>query len=155
MPDFLFADFFILGCCALLAGLVDAVSGGGGMLQVPALFSVLPGMPPATLLSVNKLASIVGTTGSALQYTKSIKTPWRLVCVAGCFAFGASVLGSYLVTQIPNSWLRSALPFILLALLVFNLISKSGLTHEPKHVHHKQTIIASIGAGSIGFYDGF
>ena len=155
MPDFISTDLLILGCCALLAGLVDAVSGGGGMIQVPALFSVLPGLPPATLLSVNKLASIIGTTGSAFQYTKTVKTPWKLVGVAACFAFVASILGSYLVTQIPTTWLRNILPFMLLALLIFNLISKSGLTHEPKHAHHKQTIITSVGAGTIGFYDGF
>lgn len=155
MPDYLPIDLLILGCCALLAGLVDAVSGGGGMIQVPALFSLLPGMPPATLLSINKLASLIGTTGSALQYAKTVKTPWKLVGIAASFAFLASIAGSYLVTQIPNAWLRSALPFMLLALLIFNLLSKSGLTHQPKHTHHKQTIIASAGAGSIGFYDGF
>jgi uncharacterized membrane protein YfcA len=148
-------DISLLISCALMAGLVDSIIGGGGMIQVPALFAVLPGFPPATLLSVNKLASIVGTIGAAIQYSRANKSPWGLVIISSLFAFSASVVGAYLVTQLPTQWLRGALPFLLLALLVFNIKSNSGLIHAPKHQHRKQKAIASAGAGAIGFYDGF
>ncbi|SNX29350.1 hypothetical protein SAMN06295945_1721 [Polynucleobacter meluiroseus] len=141
--------------CALMAGLIDSVIGGGGMIQVPALFAFVPGFPAATLMSVNKMASIVGTTGSALQYTRANRSPWKLVVLASLAAFCASVGGAYLLTQIPSQWLRAALPFFLLALLIFNLQSNAGLIHAPKHQHRKQSAIASIGASVIGFYDGF
>ncbi|MFM2029556.1 MAG: hypothetical protein RL517_747 [Pseudomonadota bacterium] len=148
-------DLSLLFACALTAGLVDSIIGGGGMIQVPALFSFLPGFPPATLLSVNKFASSVGTIGSAIQYARANKSPWSLVIVSSSVAFFASVGGAYLVTQLPTQWLRSALPFLLLALLIFNIKSNAGLVHAPKHQHHKQKAIASTGAGIIGFYDGF
>jgi uncharacterized membrane protein YfcA len=148
-------DLSLLLACALFAGLVDSIMGGGGMIQVPALFAVLPGFPPATLLSVNKFGSIVGTIGSAIQYGRVNKSPWGLVIFSSAFAFFASVAGAYLVTQIPTQWLKSALPFLLLALLIFNIRSNAGLIHAPKHQHHKQKAIASTGAGIIGFYDGF
>ena len=155
MIDLSFLDIALLLICALMAGFIDSIIGGGGMIQVPALFSFLPGFPSATLMYVNKMASIVGTTGSALQYTKANKSPWKLVMVSSTAAFLASVGGAYLLTQIPNQWLRGALPFFLVALLVFNIKSNAGLVHAPRHQHHKQSGIASIGAAIIGFYDGF
>ncbi|MBU3587533.1 TSUP family transporter [Polynucleobacter sp. 31A-FELB] len=148
-------DLGLLLACALFAGLVDSIIGGGGMIQVPALFAVLPGLPPATLLSVNKFGSIVGTIGSAIQYSRANKSPWGLVIISSAFAFFASVAGAYLVTQLPTEWLRGALPFLLIALLIFNIKSSAGLVHAPKHDHHKQKAIASTGASVIGFYDGF
>lgn len=155
MFDLSFFDLSLLLICALMAGLIDAIIGGGGMIQVPALFTVLPGFPAATLMSVNKLASIVGTIGSAIQYARANKSPWGLVMISSAAAFIASIGGAYLLTQIPNQWLRAALPFFLLALLIFNIKSNAGLIHAPKHLHHKQSVIASTGAGIIGFYDGF
>jgi hypothetical protein len=155
MFDLSLFDLSLLFTCALMAGFIDAIVGGGGMIQVPALFTVLPGFPAATLMSVNKLASIVGTIGSAIQYARANKSPWGLVMISSVAAFIASLGGAYLLTQIPNQWLRSALPFFLLALLIFNIKSNAGLVHEPKHHHHKQKVIASTGAGLIGFYDGF
>jgi uncharacterized membrane protein YfcA len=97
----------------------------------------------------------VGTIGSAIQYSRANKSPWGLVIISSAFAFFASVVGAYLVTQLPTEWLRAALPFLLLALLIFNIKSSAGLIHAPKHQHHKQKAIASTGAGIIGFYDGF
>ena len=148
-------DLSLLLTLALLAGLVDSIIGGGGMIQVPALFAALPGFPPATLLSVNKFASVIGTIGATIQYAKVNKIPWALVLMSSSVAFFASVGGAYLVTQIPTEWIRGALPFLLMALLIFNIKSSAGLVHQPKHQHHQQKAIASTGAGVIGFYDGF
>lgn len=155
MFDLSFLDLSLLVSCAVMAGLIDAIIGGGGMIQVPALFSVLPSFAPGNLLGVNKIASVIGTTGSAIQYAHANKSPWRLVTISCMAAFLASIGGAYLVTQIPNQWLRTALPFFLVALLIFNIKSSSGLIHAPRHKHHKQSAIASAGAALIGFYDGF
>ncbi|MBU3593659.1 TSUP family transporter [Polynucleobacter sp. 71A-WALBACH] len=155
MFELSFFDLSLLLACALFAGLVDSIIGGGGMIQIPALFAVLPGFLPATLLSVNKFGSIVGTIGAAIQYSRANRVPWGLVVISSIFAFCASVAGAYLVTQLPTEWLRGALPFLLIALLLFNIKSSIGLVHAPKHQHHKQKAIASAGASIIGFYDGF
>ena len=60
--------YVVLGLAALLAGLVDAVVGGGGLIQVPALFSVFPQAAPANLFGTNKLAGIFGTATAAHTY---------------------------------------------------------------------------------------
>ena len=70
MFDLSLFNLFALLLAALLAGLIDSIMGGGGMIQVPALFAIFPGLTPATLLSSNKIASVIGTMGSALQYTR-------------------------------------------------------------------------------------
>lgn len=155
MFDLPIFDLVFLLVCALMSGFIDSIIGGGGMIQLPALFAVFPGLPPATLMSINKTASIVGTTGSAIQYSRANQSPWKLVLISSTAAFLASVMGAYLLTRVPSQWLRVALPFFLLALLIFNLKSGAGLVHAPKHQHRKQSAIASLGATVIGFYDGF
>ena len=83
--------FFALGLAALFAGFVDSIVGGGGLIQLPALFTAFPGTTPATLFGTNKLASIVGTTSAAIQYSRRVAIPWR---VAGPGAL-AALVGSW------------------------------------------------------------
>ena len=60
-----------------LAGFIDAVAGGGGLVQVPALFVLMPGVPAATLLGTNKFASIWGTVFATWQYSRQMPMEWR------------------------------------------------------------------------------
>lgn len=144
-----------LGIAAFLAGVIDAVIGGGGMLQLPALFAFLPGVAPAPLLGTNKLASAIGTTGAATHYARSVATPWRTIAPSIAVAFFASLLGAYAVTLVPVEPLKKALPFVLLALLIYTWFSRAGVEHFPKHTQQKAAFIASSGTSVIGFYDGF
>ena len=66
-------DFVVLACAAFLAGLVDAVVGGGGLIQIPAIFAVFPKEVPATLIGTNKLASMCGTTVAAVKYVRRVE----------------------------------------------------------------------------------
>ena len=72
-------DWWELGLIAFAAGTVDSVMGGGGMLQVPALFAVFPGVAPAALFGTNKIASSIGTIGAALQYARALPPRWATV----------------------------------------------------------------------------
>ena len=144
-----------LGAAAFGAGVVDAVIGGGGMLQLPALFAFMPGVAPAPLLGTNKFASAIGTTGAAIHYARSVATPWRIVLPCVAIAFVASVAGASAVTLIPAEPLKKALPFVLAALLIYTWASGAGSTHAPKHSRAKAGFIASSGSTVIGFYDGF
>lgn len=144
-----------LGAAAFGAGVVDAVIGGGGMVQIPALFAFMPGVAPPPLLGTNKLASAIGTTGAAIHYARSMPTPWRTVVPCVAIAFAASLAGAYAVTLIPAEPLKKALPFILAALLVYTWASGAGAKHAPKHSRAKAAVIASSGSTVIGFYDGF
>jgi uncharacterized membrane protein YfcA len=76
------ADFLLLLPAAFLAGLVDAVVGGGGLIQIPALFSALPHTGAATLFGTNKLSSICGTFSATLRYVRQVAVPWRIALLA-------------------------------------------------------------------------
>ena len=143
-----------LGVAAFAAGAVDAVIGGGGMVQLPALFAFMPGVAPPPLLGTNKFASAIGTTGAAIQYARSTDTPWRVVVPCMMVAFAAALAGAYAVTLVPAEPLKKALPFILAALLVYTWASGAGKEQAPRRSPAKAAV-ASSGSGVIGFYDGF
>jgi uncharacterized protein len=125
------------------------------MVQLPALFALMPGVAPPPLLGTNKLASAIGTTGAAIQYARSVATPWRIVLPCVVLAFAASLAGAFAVTMIPAEPLKKALPFILAALLLYTWASGVGRQHVPRHSPRKAALIASSGSSAIGFYDGF
>jgi uncharacterized membrane protein YfcA len=144
-----------LGAVAFAAGLVDAMMGGGGMLQVPALFALLPGAAPAALLGTNKFASSVGTAGAAAQYVRSLPPRWGTLVWAVAAAFSFSLLGAWALTLVPASPMRKALPFLLLGLLIYTAFSRLGLTHAPRYGARREAAVAAGGAAAVGFYDGF
>jgi uncharacterized membrane protein YfcA len=141
---------------AFFAGLVDAVAGGGGLIQVPALFAAYPDAPPATLLATNKLASVGGTVNAARKYLRHVSLPWAVVGVAIVAAFVGSLMGANAVSHIPAEPLRKALPFVLVFLLIYTWFQPSlGEAHAPKDVTTYQQFKALLLGLIIGFYDGF
>ena len=75
-------DVVWLGSAAFAAGLVDAVVGGGGLIQIPAMFSLLPREAPATILGTNKLAAIFGTGAAAASYARRVRVAWSTAAPA-------------------------------------------------------------------------
>ena len=141
---------------AFFAGLVDAVAGGGGLIQVPALFAAYPDAPPATLLSTNKLGSIGGTLNAARKFLRHVSLPWGVVGPAIFAAFVGSLMGANAVSHFPAEPLRKALPFVLVFLLIYTWFQPSlGESHAPKGASHYQKVKALILGLTIGFYDGF
>lgn len=149
-------DTAILMLASLFAGFVDAIVGGGGLVLVPALFSVYPAAAPATLFGTNKGAAVWGTGWATLQYARRVQLPWDALLPAAAWALVGSFIGAWTVTVIAPTGLRRALPFVLMAVLIYTLVRKDlGRTHAPRHHGRTQAWLASaIGAG-IGFYDGF
>jgi uncharacterized membrane protein YfcA len=149
-------DYLILGVAALLAGMIDAVVGGGGLIQVPALFSILPNAAPASLLGTSKLAGVWGTGAAAFNFARRVRLQWSTALPAAIAAFILSFWGAYTVTRIPPDFVRKLLPFILIAVALYTLKKKDlGKIHAPLHAGHKEKIIAVAVGGCIGFYDGF
>lgn len=149
-------EYGILAAAALLAGLVDAVVGGGGLIQIPALFAALPNTAPATLLGTSKLAGIWGTGAAAINYARQVKVQWSTAAPAALAAFALSFCGAYTVTHIPPDFLRKLLPFVLIAVFFYTLMRKDfGSIHAPAHDGMKEKLIAVGVGGAIGFYDGF
>lgn len=149
-------DFVLLGCAAFLAGLVDAVVGGGGLIQVPVLFSVFSKELPATLLGTSKFAGIFGTGAAAINYARRVRVAWSAAAPAAIAAFALSFCGAYTVTKIPGDFVRALLPVILVAVAVYTFRKKDfGSVHAPIHSGRAERYLA-IGMGAcIGFYDGF
>src|SRR3954466_14667538 len=105
-------DMAVLGGAAFLAGLVDAGVGGGGLIQVPVLFSMFPREVPATLLGTSKLAGIFGTAAAAVNYARRVRVAWSTAAPAAVAAFALSFAGAWTVTRIPGDFVRVLLPFI-------------------------------------------
>ena len=141
---------------AFFAGLVDAVAGGGGLIQVPALFAAYPNVPPATLLSTNKVAAVGGTFNAARKFLRHVSLPWTIVLPAIVAGFFGSLLGANAVSNFPAEPLRKALPFVLLFLLLYTWFQPSlGEAHAPKVLGRLQQVKGVILGLTIGFYDGF
>ncbi|NEX63505.1 sulfite exporter TauE/SafE family protein [Noviherbaspirillum galbum] len=149
-------EYLILCVAAFIAGLIDAVVGGGGLIQIPALFSVLPTTAPASLLGTSKLAGIWGTSAAAVNFARRVKVEWNAATPAAVTAFAFSFLGAFTVTKIPPDFLRKVLPFVLLAVFLYTLKKKDfGSIHAPLFGGMREKLIAIGVGGGIGFYDGF
>ena len=150
------ATLAALAAAAFVAGLVDAVVGGGGLIQIPALFAAYPGLPPATLFGTNKCASVVGTSAATWRYTLRVKMPWRTILPAAAAAFAFSYAGAAAVAWLPKDAVRPLILALLVFAAVYTLKRKDfGQAHAPAHAGHRELIYATLLGGVIGFYDGF
>jgi uncharacterized protein len=139
-----------------LAGFVDAIVGGGGLILAPALFAVYPAAPPATLFGTNKGAAVWGTAWATVQYARRVTMNWTTLVPAAVAALCCSFAGAWLVTQVPAAGLRRALPFILLVVLVYTLLRKDlGSRHTPGTCARCEAAKATLVGALVGFYDGF
>jgi uncharacterized membrane protein YfcA len=146
----------VLSCGALFAGLIDSMVGGGGLIQIPALFTVLPKEIPATLFGTNKIASVFGTANAAWRYSLRVKMPWRTTLPAAIAAFAFSYLGAMAVAWAPREMLRPLILFLLVGSAVYTFWRKDfGIIHQPQHAGRSELVYALLVGAAIGFYDGF
>lgn len=142
---------------AAFAGFVDAVAGGGGLVQVPALFAALPGESPATLFGTNKIASIFGTTNAARRYVREVDLAWAIAIPAALAAFVFSFAGAATVAWLPKEVVRPLVLWLLVGVAVYTLFKPDfGRTRTVARVVPTQQLAAAVVAGALlGFYDGF
>ena len=146
----------ILLFAALFAGFVDSVVGGGGLIQIPALFSLLPRELPATLFGTNKLASVFGTLNAAWRYARRVEMPWRATLPAALAAFACSYAGAAAVAWLPREALRPLILGLLVLAAVYTFWRKDfGALHQPVHSGRREFLYALLLGSAIGFYDGF
>lgn len=149
-------EWLFVSLASLLAGFIDAIVGGGGLILVPAIFAAFPHAPPATLLGTNKSASVWGTTISAWKYSRRVDIPWAALTPAIAISFAGSFAGAWAVTVISSEFLRKLLPVILVLVLIYTLLKKDmGRHHAPRYAGRAQTLMACAIGLVIGFYDGF
>ena len=149
-------ELTLICLASLLAGGIDSIVGGGGLILVPALFAVYPSAAPATLFGTNKSASVWGTSIATVQYARRVQMRWAVLLPAAGAALVGSFIGAWVVTLIDPTFLRRLLPFILLAVLLYTLAKKDlGRTHAPRHAQGRETLVACAVGLIIGWYDGF
>ncbi len=141
---------------AFLAGLVDAVVGGGGLIQVPALLIAFPQTPPAMLLGTNRTSSIFGTTVAMLRYVRETRVPWRTMLPTALVASACSYLGSRAVTHANPLAFKPVIIVILVIVAVYTYVRKDfGRLHAPKLGPRAQLGLSLLIGAVLGFYDGF
>lgn len=149
-------SLWIIAICvvaAFIAGFVDAVAGGGGLIQLPTLLVAFPNMPLATVMGTNKSVSIIGTSAAANTYRKRMPSDRRVLLQMVAFAFAGSLVGSALVTFIDRNIFEPIILLILIAVAVFTLLNPSFGQQEKTGSKNYKLKANLIGLG-IGFYDG-
>jgi uncharacterized protein len=155
MADPTLTVLVLLGIAAVSAGFVDAVVGGGGLVQLPALLIGLPHAAPTQILATNKLASICGTTVSSATYYRRIRPDPRTFLPMMLLAFAGSFTGAAVAGQIPRSAFE---PIVLVALVVVGgyvlLKPTLGVATALRYAGRRHLAAALAVGFVIGFYDG-
>lgn len=149
-------DLIVVAAASGLAGFIDAIVGGGGLVLLPALFATYPNAAPASLMGSNKGAAIWGTAWAARQFARRVTLRWPALLPAVGAALLGSFGGAWLLTQTNPDGLRKALPLVLLAILIYTLARKDlGREHAPRCDGRREAVLASTVGLTIGVYDGF
>lgn len=149
-------DLLVLCAFAFLAGGLDAVVGGGGLVQLPALLVVLPQAPVVSLLGTNKLASVVGTGSAAVAYGRRVAIDKGTAAWMAGTAFAGSGAGALVATRVGSDALKPLVLAALVVVLVYTLRTPSlGAVELLKLEAGSQRLVAGVGGALIGFYDGF
>lgn len=149
----------LLVLAAALAGWVDAVSGGGGLIQLPALLVGLPDAEPATVLGTNKLSSVLGTSAAALTYRRAAVTDLATAIPMAAAAFVGSALGAVVATRLPGSFFRPLALVMLVIVGAWTLMrpalgERQDLRWHGRETHARHGVAAVVMGGVIGTYDG-
>lgn len=150
------ADLILLLTAALFAGFIDAVAGGGGLVQVPSLLVALPAESPATVFGTNKIASVFGTGNAALRFSRRIALPWRIALPAAAAAFVFSFVGAAAVAWMPKDVVRPLVLCLLILVLIYTVVKPqfgavAGDSLAPRLERQLALLVGSV----LGFYDGF
>ena len=136
------------------AGWVDAVVGGGGLLQLPAMLLV-PGITPVQALATNKMGSIFGTTTSAVTYYGRVKPDLRTAVPMAVIALAGSFGGAVLAANLPASVFKPIIVAALVAVALFTALKPNvGEITVLRHDGRTHYVVACMIGAVIGFYDG-
>ncbi len=140
-----------LMAAALMAGCIDAMAGGGGLIALPALLAA--GIPPVPAVATNKLQSSLGTFGACVAYARAGHMDLKAYRWPIFAAFAGSVGGAWLVQRVDPSILAGLMPALLIALAAYFTFSPK-MSEIDRH-QRIGMVLLSLLIGVIGFYDGF
>ena len=148
-------ELILLCMVAFTAGFVDAIVGGGGLIQLPAGLVLLPQYPVATVVGTLKIPAFSGTGIAAYQYSKKVKLH-RFLPLMMILACIASFGGSFLLTQVSNNFMKPLLLGVLIIVAIYTYVNKKfGIHEEKEHSPRMELLYSTLISTIIGFYDGF
>lgn len=142
----------LLFVAGLSAGFIDAIAGGGGLISVPAL--LWAGLPPQMALGTNKMQSTWGTLMAVRKYAKAGFISWQQVRLTVLITFVSAMTGAWVVMLIRNAVLKMIVPWMLLCIAVYVLLSP-GLGRTAAKARLSLGAFACLAGSVLGFYDGF
>jgi len=156
MHDLSTLTIVALVAAALFAGWVDAVVGGGGLVQLPALLLGLGGhYPIIAALGTNKLASVCGTTTSAITYYRRVRPDLRTVLPMAVLAFAGSMGGAVVASHIPSGVFKPVILVLLVAVAVYVWMRPAvGGATALRWDNSRHYVAAGVAGAAIGLYDG-
>ncbi|CAN5458663.1 TSUP family transporter [soil metagenome] len=144
-----------LTLAAFTAGWVDAVVGGGGLIQLPALLLGLPGASPVQILATNKVGSICGTTTSSITYFRRVRPDLRTALPLAAAAFAGSIGGALIASRIPAQAFNPIILVVLLAVGAYTVFKPHvGSITAMRFTGHRHLWVAAMIGFGVGVYDG-
>ncbi|GAA3930445.1 sulfite exporter TauE/SafE family protein [Hymenobacter algoricola] len=141
---------------AFLAGFVDAIVGGGGLIQLPAMLLLLKGVPVPTILGTGKVSSLAGTSAALRRYAGKVPIRWRTVGASAITAALFSFFGARVVSLLPAALLRPLVLGLLVVIAIYTFWRKDfGSLHGPRLPANREPLYGIAIGVFLGFYDGF
>ncbi|MGL5929385.1 MAG: TSUP family transporter [Dermatophilaceae bacterium] len=145
----------LLGLAGFVAGWVDAVVGGGGLVQLPALLLGLPGATPAQVLATNKFGSVWGTATASITYWRRVRPDLRTALPMAAVAYVGAVCGALVGLRIPKEAFNPIILVMLVVVGAYTLIRPQlGEVTALRFSGHRHTVAAVLTGFVIGVYDG-
>jgi uncharacterized membrane protein YfcA len=146
----------LLCAASFSAGFVDAIVGGGGLIQVPTGLILMPNLPVATVIGTLKIPAFSGTFFAAKQYIKKVQIEWKTIALMCVVAFSFAFLGSELLSKMGNKHMKPILFCVLIIVAVYTYTKKSFGQTQSKDLSGKSLLLRGLLLSAmIGFYDGF
>jgi uncharacterized membrane protein YfcA len=148
---------YVLICLgAAFSGFIDAVVGGGGLVQVPMLFILFPELSHVQVIATNRFASIAGTTVAAIQYIRHVGVDTTLILFAGVSAALSSFSGTFVMALVKPEVFKPMLLCIIVVLAIYTFVKKDlGIEHAPSYDGKKLWVMSALIGAVLGFYNGF
>lgn len=157
----LFEDYglwtiLLIALLAFIAGFIDAIVGGGGLIQVPALLIAFPAISLPVLFGTNKIAALAGTLTATLKYARRIRFDFPLLLVIAACCFASSFVGARLISHLDSNKLKPVILFVLIGIAIYTLFNKNlGAAKSKDLTREKQMLYGGLIGMVVGFYDGF
>lgn len=143
----------VLFFCVFLAGFIDSIAGGGGLISLPAYYAV--GIPPHVALGTNKFSATIGTFFASLRFIRSKAVEWKAALTAGVCALLGSTWGANMALLVSDRVLQYVLLILVPVLAVFVTVKKDMDEHKEEMTGGKLLLVSVLCGLLVGAYDGF